>query len=59
MGLKRYLYRNDAIYGFTSDRININSYISTNSFVVTNSIYMAIKYLKKSPKTSSTDDFKN
>ena len=36
MGLKRYLFGNDAIYGFTSDRININSNLPTNSFVVTN-----------------------
>ena len=36
MGLKRYLYGNDAIYGFTGYWININSNLPANSFVVTN-----------------------
>ena len=36
MGFKRHLFGDDAIYGFTSDRININSNLSANSFVATN-----------------------
>ena len=36
MGFKRYLCRNDAIYGIASYMININSNLPTNSFVVTN-----------------------
>ena len=53
MGFKRYLYGDDAIYGFTSDRININSNISTNSIVATNLLIWQLNILKKSPKTSS------
>ena len=35
MGLKRYLYRNDAVYGFASYRFNFNYNFSSTCSLVT------------------------
>ena len=46
MGLKRYLLRNDAIYGFTSYRSSLNYNISQDRSLVTNSLIWTVEKLR-------------
>ena len=45
LGFKRYISWNDAIYGYSGYRININYYIPTNSLMVTRG-YVSISLVK-------------
>jgi len=44
MGFKRYLLRDDAIYGFTNHWLNFDYYFSTNCTLVTNSVIWTVKF---------------
>ena len=45
MGFKRYLFRNDAIYGYSSYWFNFNYCISTNCFMASSLSIWTVEFI--------------